>query len=246
MSKDKNQKERVNEKLENWYEETVVDDRDDNNTIAEVCIRECKERFNIGLGDAPTVLAIYALTLDSITEQLKSMQEKTPEAELHIDDIVAIGYDNLEDDDTEKQGNFSPYMFDLGGRLDFTRDPDSNSVENCTRWMTMKLKDYPQMWDSVASRVLTLLDEKCDIPISQSCIVLPIFALIQSQLCKYMDVKRKDSGENEIMITFAGVVDVFARKTEDGGTTIEFKPMPSTKLGIKSDAKATGVHEDED
>ena len=61
-----------------------------------------------------------------------------------------------------------------------------------------------------------------------------------------MDVKRKDSGENEIRITFAGCIDVFARKTEDGGTDIEFKPMPSTKLGIKSDAKATQVHEDED
>ena len=39
---------------------------------------------------------------------------------------------------------------------------------------------------------------------------------------------------------------MFARKTEEGGTDIEFKPMPSTKLGIKSDAKATQVHEDED
>ena len=246
MAKDHNQKDDVNQKLEAWYENTIVDDREENNTIAEVCIRECYEKFNIGLGDAPTVLAFYAHTLDAITDELKSLQEKKTEAEMHVDDIVAIGYDNLEDEDTEKQGNFSPYMFDLGGRFDFTRDPDANSVENCTRWMTMKLKDYPKLWDSVASKTITTLNDDCDIPIGQACVVLPIFALIQSQLCKYMDVKRKDSGENEIRITFAGCIDVFARKTEDGGTDIEFKPMPSTKLGIKSDAKATQVHEDED
>ena len=246
MAKDHNQKDDVNQKLEAWYENTIVDDREENNTIAEVCIRECYEKFNIGLGDAPTVLAFYAHTLDAITDELKSLQEKKTEAELHIDDIVAIGYDNLEDEEQEKQGNFSPYMFDLGGRLDFQRDPDSNSVENCTRWMTMKLKDYPKLWDNVASNTITTLNDDCNIPIAQACIVLPIFALIQSQLCKYMDTKRKDSGENEIRITFAGVVDVYGRRNEEGGTDIEFKPMPSTKLGIKSDAKATSIHEDED
>ena len=243
---DHNQREDVNEKLTTWYENNVVDDREDNSTIAEVCIRDCRDRFNIDLGDVPTVLAIYAFTLDSITEQLRSMQDKLSEAEIHVDDIVAFGYDNLSDDDTEKQGNFSPYMFDLGGRLDYTRDPDSNSVDNCTKWMTMKLRDYPKMWDEIASRVLTNLSDICDIPISQSCIVLPIFAVIQSQLCKYMDVKRKDENKSEISITFAGCIDVFARKTEDNGSTVEFKPMPSTKLGIKSDAKATAAHEDED
>ena len=76
MAKDHNQKDDVNEKLETWYENTVVDDREDNAMIAEVCIRECKERFNIGLGDVPTVLAIYAHTLDAITAQLKTLQEK--------------------------------------------------------------------------------------------------------------------------------------------------------------------------
>lgn len=243
---DHNQNEEINQKLLDWYESNVVDDREDNSTIAQVCMRECKERFNIDLGEVPTVLAIYAFTIDSITEQLKSMQEKTEEAEIHIDNIVAFGYDNIADDDTEKQGNFSPYMFDLGGRLDYTRDPDSNSVENCTKWMTTKLKDFPKMWDEIASRVTTNLYDECNIPLAHSCIILPIFALIQSQLCKYMDAKRKDANETEIRITFAGSVDVFARKTEDNGSTVEFKPLPSTKLGIKSDAQATAKHEDED
>ena len=103
MAKDHNQKDDVNQKLEAWYENTIVDDREENNTIAEVCIRECYEKFNIGLGDAPTVLAFYAHTLDAITDELKSLQEKKTEAELHIDDIVAIGDDNLEDEEEENQ-----------------------------------------------------------------------------------------------------------------------------------------------
>ena len=39
MGKDHNQKDDVNQKLEAWYENTIVDDREENNTIAEVCIR---------------------------------------------------------------------------------------------------------------------------------------------------------------------------------------------------------------
>jgi hypothetical protein len=61
-----------------------------------------------------------------------------------------------------------------------------------------------------------------------------------------MDVYRKDKDEASVLITFASVIDVLARKMEDNSTKIEFKPKPSMKLGTKSDAKATTLHEDED
>ena len=46
---DHNQNEEINQKLLDWYESNVVDDREDNSTIAQVCMRECKEGFNIDL-----------------------------------------------------------------------------------------------------------------------------------------------------------------------------------------------------
>lgn len=244
--KDANQKNEVNTKLEKWYKSYIVDNIDENNEIARLCLRQAVSMFDIDLEDEATVLAIYNFVFEAIVDELKKMQEKTSEIEIRIGKIVSFGYDNLVDDDSEKPGNFCPFIYDLGERLDITKSLDESSVEACTKWMTSTMKEYPKMWDSIATTAVKNLEKEVKIPISQSVIVLPLFAMIQSELCMYMDIRRKDLDESSTMITFASVVDVYAIKTENNTTEIQFKPKPSMKLGTKSDRLATAPEEDAD
>jgi hypothetical protein len=250
--KDQNQKNEVNQKLLDWLDSYVVDNPDTNLEIAGVCMREALSKFDIRFGDCTKredqaiILAIYNFVFEAIIDELKKMQDKTPELSIQVGEIVEIGYDNLQDDDSEKQGNFSPFVYDLKGRLEIEKSPDERSVDACARWMSKNMRDYPKLWDNIATKAIKSLNDEVNVPIAQAVIVLPIFALIQSQLCMYMDTMRKDQDESCVMITFASVIDVYAMKMEDNSTDIQFKPKPSMKLGTKSDATATAPEEDED
>ena len=243
-----NLKNEENELLQKWFEDTVVEDREECVQIAETAMNECLKRWNVFLGDAQTTLAFYSIIYDCILEKLKEKQgEGKEQFAINIGDIVEIGYDNSEDDEeSEKAGNFSPYIFDGEKKIQVDENPDLSTVERCTEWSSKNIEKQRKTLDQIATNALKALAEKVDVHLSSNVVVFPCFCTIHEQLVEYMRLKHAELNENEVSINFAGNFDIYARVVEGGDVAIEYSPKPSQKLSIKSDATATAVHDDED
>lgn len=240
--------EKENELLKTWYENTVVEDQEDCNNIAGMATKECLKRWNIGIGsdDEPeTVLGFYSCVYDTIIDELRSKRGDKNEFAINIADVVQIGYDDSNDDgEQEKQGNFCPYIYDIGHKTDVDEDPDLDSIERCVRWNSENIKAQKKTLSEIATNAVKNLHEQLDIHLGSPEAIFPVFTTIHEQLVLYMKIKQAESGESEVMINFAGNFDVYCRLIEGGDVVIEYSPKPSQKLGIKSDAGATAPSEE--
>lgn len=235
--------------LKNWYDDTVVEDREDCNNIAGMASRECLKRWNIGIGtnDEPEmVLGFYSVVFNTIIDALREKRNDAPEFAINIADVVQIGYDDSVDDgEQEKQGNFCPYIYDLGKKTDVTEDPDIDAVERCVRWNSENMKSQKKILSAIATNSVKNLIELLDIHLGSPEAVFPLFTTIHEQLVLYMKTKQAESGDSEVMINFAGNFDVYCRLVDGGETVIEYSPKPSLKLGIKNDSAATAPTEEQ-
>ena len=144
-----------------------------------------------------------------------------------------------------KPGSFCPYIYDIPeSELEDAKliDMEGTSVERCTEWVSNNLKQQPNLMNEIATAAVKNLADN-DIHIAYSVLVFPIFYTIHTEMVQYMKLKREESGDSEKMINFAGAFDVYARLQENGDTLIEYSPVPSDKIGIKSDAMASATKE---
>lgn len=251
---DINQKEEVNETLERWYEDTIGHDKaneKDNKEVARLAARECMDKLNIGFegeDGLQSILAIYSFAITSIYEELATFQSKRDEFEIHIGKIVAFGYDNGKDDgESEKLGNFCPTMTNLERGIEVKRDQGEPSMQICTKWSNENITDMQETWNRIAERTLELLAKEVDIHLASPWAIIPIIAVVQTQLCAYAKIKREDSdNKSQYSFLFAAIINVIASLQEDGSTKVEFMPTQNIKLTVKSDRGATSVKENLD
>lgn len=242
--------EKENEKLAKWYEDTVVEDREDCENIAGMATRECLRRWNIGIGsdDEPAVvLGFYSVVYDTIRNTLNEKRSEKSAFSINIADVIEIGYDDTKDDgEQEKQGNFCPFIFDIGHKTDVDEDPDLDAVERCVRWNSENIKTQKKTLSEIATTAIKRASEELEIHLGTPEAVFPIFTTIHEQLVLYMKTKQAEEGTPQVMINFAGNFDIYCRLVEEDGKVlpvIEYKPKPSEKLQTKNDAVATAPEE---
>lgn len=236
-----------NLKLEEWFNDNVVDDIEECQKVAESAIIECKKHWNIGFGDSMTVLGFYGIVFDSILEKLIEKRAKKATFEINIGNVVAVGYDDASDDGvSEKVGNFCPYIADVGKDVEYIDDPDLSTVEKCTEWTSNVIKNQRDTINQIATTAVKKLHEEINVDLGSSSAVFPLFCTIHKQLVGFMKVALADLGKSEYMINFCNRFDIYIRTLEDGETVIEYSPKPIQKLAIKSDAIATAPSEDAD
>jgi hypothetical protein len=237
-----------------WYESTIGNWDEDtvkyNRKVAELAARECKAKFNIGFegeDGIQSILAIYSFAISAIFEELSTFRSKRDEFEIHIGEIVAFGYDNSKDDgESEKLGNFCPTMKNLENGVELQREGGEASMDLCTKWTSANIKDMQKTWDNIAERTLELLAKEVDLHLGTPWAIIPIVAVVQTQLCGFAKCKREDNGDTQFKFLFAAIINVIASLQEDGSTLVEFMPTQNIKLGIKSDREATSVKENLD
>lgn len=243
-----------NVSLLNWFDNTVIEDVEDCQTIGAISQAELLRLLNIGFGGDEgdedgdkAVLGFYSMVFEAILEKLAEKRADKSEFAINFADIVEIGYDNSEDDgEQEKVGNFCPYMADLGGTVEMKDGYESKgSVERCTEWMSENFKDKKaKTVDEIATAAMKKLKDRIELHIAEAPIIIPAFCIIHGEIVKYMKIKRMNENLSDCMINFAGNFEVYCRLTGDGDdVAIEYSPNPSDKLSIKSDATATAPTE---
>lgn len=268
MAKEKNQKEELNEKLEAWIRDNIPEDEEEKKKImnwAKVCGKHIFETLDISLDEPAGWIAIYTTVIEKIIEQLAAMRSKHSQYAINIADVVEIGYDDGEiDDDEEKQGNFSPYIFDLEAKnsdnmFEISKeDIDSNEetagrtveelspIEKCTCWNSNNIKYQANTLNKIATEVMKTLGQDIDIHLGNSVVVFPIFTICHQQLREYMKLLQYESGSSSEAMDICGIFTVYAHLVEEGEVAVEYKPDPSHKLATKSDATATARHDDDE
>lgn len=243
-----------NLKLLNWYDTTVIEDIEDCLTIGAISREEIKRKWNVAFGGdegdedgEKAVLGFYSCVFEAILEELQKKRTEKPEFAINFANIVEIGYDNSEDDgEQEKVGNFCPYMIDLKGTLDLAEGYETKpSIERFTEWMSGNIKDTKAgTINSIAMEALKKCKDKISLHLAEATAVIPMFCTIQTEIVKYMQLKRMNEKATEVMINFAGNFNCYCRLTGDGDqVAVEYAMNPSDKLSIKSDAIGTAPSE---
>lgn len=263
MGKEKNQKDEINKKLEQWLRNNVPDDEDERKVLldwASLCERAIREELNIAIKNPEAYLAIYCGIFDAILDRLTKERTTHSHFSINVAGVVEIGYDDsTNDDETEKMGNFAPYIYDIDGpkfeigkkEIDALEDSTAmtadelSSIEKCTAWVSAHVLKQKKALNDIATTAIKYLAEAVDIHLGNPVVVFPIFAICHQQLREYIKVIQKESGNSSEKMDICGNFTIYAHLVDDGVVAVEYKPDPSHKLATKSDGTATATHEDE-
>lgn len=263
MSKEKNQKEKINKKLERWLNNNVPDDEEERKLIldwASLCERAIREELNIAIKKPEAYLAIYCTIFDAILDKLTKERTNHSQFSINVAGVVEIGYDDSNnDDETEKMGNFAPYIYDIeSGKFEIGKkeidalenstaitSDELSSIEKCTAWVSAHVLKQKKALNDIATVAIKTLAESVDIHLGNPVVVFPIFAICHQQLREYIKILQQESGKSSEKMDVCGNFTIYAHLVDDGILAVEYKPDPSHKLSTKSDGTATASHEDE-
>lgn len=236
-------------KVDEWYEENVVDDKEDNDEIGRLASERVLNVWNIGIGgtdDCRTPLAFYGIVYGCIINALSSRRKEKKSFAISLADIVTIGYDDAEfDENQEKLGSFCPVIIDGTKRLETSDDANPDSLDRTIEWKSKSLitKGNQKIISEIETEALKQLKEVGDIYLGSPDPVFAIFCTIHEQMVEYMKIKQAETGDDDCFITFAGCFDIHVSKGKDDEVIVQYKPAIWDKLSIKGDHLATAVHE---
>lgn len=232
------------ELVESWFNEYVVEDQEICLLIGEAAREQCLKLWNCDIGDGKYALAIYTVIYSELLNELRTKRAKKSHYAISISDIVEVGYDDdTKDAETEKQGNLSPFIVNLGGHVKYEPPIDKETSARFVEWNSSNLTKNVETLNSIATASIKSLYDSFRVELSESAGIWPIFATIHDQLNGFLRVKLEEQQTNEICIDFASNFDAYCRKYEDGTIGIEYSPKPSQKLFTKGDGVATAVYE---
>ncbi len=225
---------------ESWVEEFVVNDIDDMMNVGGMAVRELHEKFRIKLS-TEAAIAIYCLTFETILEYLKKQQEKKMQMfQINICNMISVSYNNLEDDESEKLGNFAPFIQQISdGPIPDTGIDEGKSIALCAAWNSSHISEQPDVLSEISTMVLRNLSDKLAIHIAAKEVVMPIFCTFHENLISYIKLKRVDVGATSYTIDVAGIFKVMVSEADDATEIIEYPTCIYTKKTTKDDGMST-------
>lgn len=232
---------------EKYFDEVVVDDKDEMEAIAEMARPEILKIIRIDLGNNKVPIAIYEVIFECIMRYLKQVQKKKDSLRIIICDRLEIGFttsfETPENEELEKMGNFMIYMNHIDNKKKSEIDEDEDdSVVRCVQWnesnITTSLTDIKE----ITKMAVADLEKKLGIMSVNAEVVMPLFCLIHDEIVKYVAIVRNEKNAFEYRINVAGCYDIYARLLEDG-VDISFKPCVYGKGYVKEDGDATAKYE---
>lgn len=232
---------------EKVFNEIVVEDREEVESIGEMANPVIYQKLKIRLGASYVPIAIYATIFDCIMAYLKEIQATKETLKINIANRLEIGYttsfDVEENSDMEKLGNFMIYMKHIeNNKLTDVDENEPSSVVRCTQWNEANITQSITPIKAITKAATEKLQSRLNIQSANPEIIMPLFCLIHDKVVEYMKLKRAELDVFEHRINMAGCYDVYARILEDG-VEISFKPNVYDKLTIKDDGKATKPNE---
>ena len=236
-----------NEKYIEYFNERCVEDREHIETICRTAASIIYKRFKANFDDdAILVGSTFSKIFEVCIKQLMTFHEKYSEFKINLFNRLEIGYDNNNDEENEKVGNFMIFLIPLSidKKDDSVLDPDAKAAQLATEWLSQNSINTPKTLSKISVDALDALKD-IDINIGISELIFPIFITVYETLVNYIKIKRKETNEFEFEINFLSCFSIgFRESAEDETGDIYIRPSIGLKLDFKSDHKASAPEEE--
>ena len=241
------------QKYETYYNENVIEDTEEIETICEVARKQLWERFHLKFGDvtkadpqgAKLTGSCFAIIFDAILSKLEELERTHKDYQINIADRLVIGYSTSEDDDDEKQGNFMVFLKHLENnkKIDKNFDPGLSPVQRAVEWNSVNIVTQTDTIREINEAAVSLLSQEIEVEIAQPELIMPIFVTIYDALVSFLKIRRNEKDEFEYEINFMNCFKIGVRENEDNLSDVYIIPNIESKLRLKSDALATSINE---
>jgi len=230
-----------------WFKEKAVNDREDLKVICNLTSRSAEEQFNLYLekGNTEVYAVVFYATFMSILEFMQSQQKRYTSFDITICNSISLGYENNDDEENEKVGNFMPYMVYEGinrGIVDDGKMEDDKTTNNFIRWKQLNIKKNVECYKEIQEIAYNKLKDEYKINLRTSEAVIPLFCIFIDHISNVLKMKYSEAegtNRSEVSMNILGLFDIFYSFDSEGNKEIyEYKPGITMKLGLKSDTIA--------
>ena len=230
-------------KWELYFNSNICEDFDIIQNIAETANRIYHEKFNISINDWKLTTATFLKTFETFMQALVTMEKDHSEFEINLANRFAIGFNNNENDDDEKQGNFMVYMKHLreAPKTSGFVDPTVSSIEKTVQWNTENVIEQPELIRKITVDTVKNLDS-IEIQIANNELIMPLFITFYECIITVLKLLRRDADAYEIQVNLGWFI-VIAQESEDGRDNYFIRPDIGSKLYLKNDSGASANNE---
>lgn len=230
-----------------WFNDYAVDNKSEMKIICDMTARSAEEQFNMYLtkGNTEVFACVFHGTFLSILEFIASKQKHYNKFTLEVANSVNIGYENNENEDNEKVGNFMPIIEHIGINRNLVDDDISKETQishNFIRWNQLNIKKNIELFKEIQEIAYNKLKTSYAVNIRTSEGIIPLFCVFFDNIVNVLKMKYKEAESTDVSEVSLNVFSLFhifySFNEEDNLEIVEFKPEPAMKLALKSDTHA--------
>ena len=230
-----------------WFKEYAVNNRDELKIICNLTSRSAEEQFSMYLekGNTEVYAVIFYATFMSILEFIRDQQKRYTQFTVTICNSINLGYENNEDDENEKVGNFMPIIEYVGinrGIVDDGKMEDDKTNNNFIRWKQLNIKKNVEYYKDIQERAYNKMKKDYKLELRTSEAVIPLFCIFLDHITNVLKMKYKEAdgtSVSEVSMNILGLFDIFySFNSEENEEIYEYKAGIPMKLGLKSDTLA--------
>jgi hypothetical protein len=231
-----------------WFNNVAVNNRKELKIICDITSRSAEEQFSMYLksGNTEVYAVIFDATMETIKEFLRGKQKTYKRFTFEIANSLNIGYDNNDDEENEKVGNFMPIIEHINTNRkivdDDTMIDENKTNQNFIRWKELNVKKNIEYLKEIQEKAYERLKTDYHTNVRTSEAIIPLFCIFMDNVCHVLKMKYKEAqgtDVSEVSINVLGWFDAFYSFNEQEDTEIvEFEPNIKFKLGTKNDDQA--------
>lgn len=227
---------------ERWFDNYAVDNVEDLLAIGALARDAVNESIKVDLGNAKNVMAIYGVIFEALVETVGEYQKSHDSYEVELADRLGIGFNNDDNEDDEKSGNFNLVMWHVENKDKNADEPmdadEDSSVVLSTEWNSKNITDNKEFANRFMINGLKKLKEIINIPSESHEFIAPVFCIIHTQILKYINLKFGESADHQFELNVMGLYTIGIQITDNADLDIYYHPTIYGKLSMKNDAVA--------
>lgn len=224
-------------RAEVWFEKNVVDNTEEIAQIGELAARMIADKLRTDIEPATTI-ATYGVIFESILRVLSQKQNQYKSFSVNICDCISVSYNNYEDTDAEKNGNFAPFIQQIatGPLPDTGLDVASHrSIELLAAWNNSHVSEQPDVITEIASDAVRHLYDELGLKTMIKEAIMPIFCVVHDCIITWLKMYRVDTKAMSAVLHVCGLYTVTVVETTDGDENVEYECHVFSKKNTKDD-----------
>lgn len=228
-----------------WFKDYATDNAEELKIVCDLTARIAEEQFCmiIPSNNTEVYAVIFYATFLTILDSIKEKQKVYNKFTVEIANSINIGYTNDDDEDGEKDGNFTPIMEYIGINrkitdMDKSLDPDK-TISNFLKWKDLNIKTNVKYYKEIQEIAYDRCFKEYRTTPRTSEAMIPLFCIFMDHIISVLKMKFQEAQGtevSEVKMNVFGLFDVFySFNTEDNQEIVEFKPSIRMKLTLKND-----------